>query len=60
MDKIDQNIFADSHPLQNVYHVGLYTQISSPMKLCLFSCRMSEKTIFISVDLKAIICGFTV
>jgi len=32
--------------------------IYPPNKLCLFSCRMSEKTKFISVERKAIICGF--
>ena len=51
--------FAEYYPLQIVYYVGLIDLISSPINLCLFSCRMSEKTIFIFLDRKTIMCGFT-
>jgi len=38
------------------YHVGLIDLLSSPIKLRLISCGMSEKTIFISEYRKVIIC----
>jgi len=58
MNTIQQNRdFAECYTVQIVHHVVLIDLISSPMKSCLFLCRMSEKTIFISVDRKAIICG---
>ena len=60
MNKIYQKRdFAEYYSLQVVNHVGLIDLISSPKGLCLISCPMSENTIFISVDNKAITCGFT-
>jgi hypothetical protein len=44
---------------QFVHHLRLIDLISSHIKLCLFSRRMFEKTIFILVDRKAKICLFT-
>ena len=48
-----QEYFAECYPLQIVYYVVLIDLISSPTKLSLFSYRLSEETIFVTVDRKA-------
>jgi hypothetical protein len=47
-----QRDFVECYLVQIVYHVDSIDLNFSPGKLCLFSCRMSEKTIFISIDVK--------
>jgi len=50
--------FVECYLLQFVHQVGLIDLISSPIKFCLFSCRMSEKTKFIPWVQKEISCNF--
>jgi hypothetical protein len=62
-NRVKWNAFTRIESLLNDIRYNLFIAliiglISSPMKSCLFSCRISEKTIFISVDRKTIICGF--
>jgi hypothetical protein len=60
MNKIYLQIdLAECYLLQFVYHICLIDLNFSLIKLCLFSCRMFEKTIFIFVDRETIICGLT-